>query len=253
VIEPIVNYRRIHGINELHETIRFDEEDAIADTNELEYGINSRIFKKRETAAGGSEDFELLSFSIMQKYFFDPTFGGAFQSGQPNMFYPLDTLTGFALTGIERNLSPTSFVLRVTPKSGISHDVRADFDTKLQHLRDASWTTYWQQGKVFVAGTYFKTYALEPGTYNSDQIQGQVGYGHPMQGLSASATFSYNIQTAQLLNSNSRINYMWDCCGLAVEFQQYALGLRTETRFSFSFTLKGIGSFGNLKRPESLF
>lgn len=253
VIEPIVNYRRIHGIKELHETIRFDEEDAIADTNELEYGINSRIFKKRKTAAGGSEDFEFLSFSIMQKYFFDPTFGGAFQPGKPNMFYPLDTLTGFALTGIERNLAPTSLVLRLTPKSGISHDVRADYDTKLQHLRDASWSTYWQQGKVFVAGTYFKTYALELGTYKSDQIQGQVGYGRPMQGLSASVTFSYNFQTAQLLNSNSRINYMWDCCGLAVEFQQYALGLRTETRFSFSFTLKGIGSFGNLKRPESLF
>ncbi len=36
VIEPVIYYRRIHGIKELQETIRFDEEDAIADTNELE-------------------------------------------------------------------------------------------------------------------------------------------------------------------------------------------------------------------------
>ncbi len=144
-------------------------------------------------------------------------------------------------------------VLRLTPRSGVSHDARADYDTKLQQLRDVSLSSFWQQGKIFVAGTYFKTYALEPGTFASDQIQGQVGYGSPLRGLSASLTLSYNIQTRQLLNSYTRLNYMWDCCGLAVEFQQYALGLRTETRFSFSFTLKGIGSFGNLKRPESLF
>ena len=41
-------------------------------------------------------------------------------------------------------------------------------------------------------------------------------------------------------------------CGLKKN-QQFDLGLRAESRFSFSFTLKGIGSFGNLKRPESLF
>ncbi|HYK91498.1 MAG TPA: LPS assembly protein LptD [Acidobacteriota bacterium] len=253
VIEPIVNYTRIHGVKDLHETVRFDEEDAIADTNELEYGIINRIFRTRKNASGTNEDYEFLSFSIMQKYFFDPTFGGAFQSGESNQFYPLDTLTGFSLTGTERNLAPASTVLRLSPKAGISHDVRADFDTKLQHLRDASVSTFWQQRKLLVAGTYFKTYALEPGTFASDQIQGLVGYGSPARGFSTSITISYNIQTRQLLNSNSRLNYMWDCCGLAVEFQQYALGLRTETRFSFSFTLKGIGSFGNLKRPESLF
>jgi LPS-assembly protein len=67
VIEPIINYRRIYGIKELHETIRFDEEDAIADTNELEYGISNRIFKKRDTATGGKEDYEFLSLGIMQK------------------------------------------------------------------------------------------------------------------------------------------------------------------------------------------
>ncbi len=254
VLEPVVEYRRIRGIDELRETVRFDDQDAIADTNELEYGLVNRVFKARKTATGGTENFEYLSFAIMQKYYFDPTFGGAFQVGEPNMFYPLDTLTGFALTGTEHNLAPTSVMLRVTPRPGIGHDARADYDTKLGHLRDASLSSYWQQGKVFVAGTYFKTYALEPGTFRTDQIQGQVGYGSPARGFSASATLSYNIQTAQLLNSNSRFNYMWDCCGLAVEFNQFSLGtVRVETRFSFSFTLKGIGSFGNLKRPESLF
>jgi hypothetical protein len=64
---------------------------------------------------------------------------------------------------------------------------------------------------------------------------------------------SYNIQSGLLLNSNSQIGYMWDCCGLAMEFNQYDLGLRTESRFSFKFALKGIGNFGNMKGLGSPF
>ena len=253
VVEPTVTYRWIHGIDQLSETLRFDENDAIADTNEVEYGIINRIYRSRETSPGVRQQFEFLSLGVNQKYYFDPGFGGAFRSGEPNMFYPLNTLTGFSLTTIQHTLSPTSITLRVSPASGISYDARADFDTKLERLRDASVSTIWQREKLFVAGTYFKTHALETGTFESHHIQGQAGYGSPQRGFSASVTLSYNILTSQLLNSHSRLNYAWDCCGLAMEFQQFDLGFRTESRFSFSFTLKGIGSFGNLKRPESLF
>jgi hypothetical protein len=88
---------------------------------------------------------------------------------------------------------------------------------------------------------------------DSNHIQGQVGYGNPEKGLSSSLTVSYNLRTSQWLNSQTRVNYIWNCCGIAAEFNQFDLGLRTESRFTFSFTLKGIGSFGNLKRPETLF
>jgi LPS-assembly protein len=253
VVEPVLLYRRIYGIRHLNETLRFDEEDAIADTNEVEYGIVNRIFRSREGGSGIRKEYEFLSLGLMQKYYFDPQFGGAFREGEPNMFYPLYTLTGFSLTGIQRNLAPTSLVARVSPGRGISHDIRADYDTKLQRFRDTSVSSYWRQEKLFVAGTYFKTAALEKGTFESHQLQGQIGYGSTDSGLSASFTFSYNIRTSALLNNHARVNYMWNCCGLSIEFQQFDLGLRKESRLNFSFTLKGIGSFGNIKRPESLF
>jgi hypothetical protein len=135
----------------------------------------------------------------------------------------------------------------------MSYDFRADYDSKLDRMRDASLSAIWQREKVFMAGTYFKTAALESALQKSNHVQGQAGYGSPNRGFSASLTLSYNVETSKLLNSHSRLNYVWDCCGIAMEFQQFDLGLRTESRFSFSFTLKGIGSFGNLKRPESLF
>jgi LPS-assembly protein len=251
-IEPALAYRRITGIENFDQIIRFDDQDAIANTHEVEYGLVNRFFRNLDSS-GGLHSYEFLSLSLMQKYYFDPTFGGAFVPGEMNIFYPLDTLTGFSNTSIERNLSPVSVVARFSPKPGISHDLRTDYDTRLKKLRDVSLSTFWQEGKVFIAGTYFKTKAIEPGSIEHDQLQAQAGYGSPLLGLSASLTLSYNIHTSELLNSQTRLNYMWDCCGLSMEFQQFSLGLRTESRISFSFTLKGIGSFGNIKRPESLF
>ena len=49
VIEPYVVYRRLAGINNYDRIIRFDYIDAIADTNEIEFGIANRFFTRRST------------------------------------------------------------------------------------------------------------------------------------------------------------------------------------------------------------
>jgi LPS-assembly protein len=194
-----------------------------------------------------------MSFALAQKYYFDPTFGGAFKPGQSNAFYPLDSVTGFYQTGILSNLAPISAIFRLSPRNGIHNDIRADFDARLQRWRNVSLSTLWQEGKFYLSGTYFRIRELEVGMPAGNNIQGQIGYGSSERGLSSSFTMSYNFQTRQLLNSNARVSYTWDCCGLGAEFNQFDLGLRTESRFSFTFSLKGIGNFGNMKRPENLF
>ena len=254
LVEPTLRYRMISGIGrQLENIIRFDPQDPIADTNEIEYGFANRIIRNRRTATGSVQPYEFMSLTITQKQYFDPTFGGAFQSGQANIFYPLYTLTGFATSSIARNFAPTNVVARVTPTQGITFDARADFDTKLDRLLDASVTTLWHQDRLFIAGTYFKTNALDQGTFNSNQLQGQFGWGRLDRGLSLSVTISYDIFSSRLLNSHTRLYYVWDCCGVALDYQKYDVGIRSENRLTFSFSLKGIGSFGNIKRPESLF
>ena len=194
-----------------------------------------------------------MSLGLFQKYYFDPTFGGAFREGRSNTFYPLDTLTGFYQTAEMSNLAPVSMVFRLSPRNGIHNDFRADFDVRRQRWRNESLSTIWNQGNISLSGTYFRIHALDETSADANHIQGQIGYGSFKRGFSSSLTLSYNLRTGQLLNSNTRLNYSWDCCGVGAEFNQYDLGLRTESRFSFSFTLKGIGSFGNMKSPESLF
>jgi len=224
----------------------------VADTSEFEFGIVNRFFARRGRG-GMVQNEEVLSLAVIQKYYFDPTFGGALQPGKVNMFYPLDTVTGFALTGGVRRLPPTNFILRVTPNPGIFFDARADFDTGYNRLRDTTLSATFQHEALVAAATYIKTSALEPGTFDSHHIQGLIGYGSPTRGFSAGASESYDIQHAKLLNTNARVNYVWECCGVSLQYQHFDLGLRTERRFTFSFSLKGIGNFGNIRRPEILF
>jgi LPS-assembly protein len=64
---------------------------------------------------------------------------------------------------------------------------------------------------------------------------------------------NYDITARQLQYSTSQLAYNWDCCGVALEYRQFDFGARNESQFRFSFSLKNIGSFGNLRKQERLF
>ncbi|MDT5296125.1 MAG: LPS-assembly protein, partial [Acidobacteriota bacterium] len=49
VVEPYLTYRNISGLSNFQDIIRFDEVDAVADTNEIEYGVTNRFFLRRST------------------------------------------------------------------------------------------------------------------------------------------------------------------------------------------------------------
>ncbi|HJQ22697.1 MAG TPA: putative LPS assembly protein LptD [Blastocatellia bacterium] len=51
LIEPTITYRLIRGVgDEFNRIIRFDERDAVADTNEFEYGVVNRFYTRRSSA-----------------------------------------------------------------------------------------------------------------------------------------------------------------------------------------------------------
>src|SRR5262249_42419314 len=79
-IEPAVTYRYVTGVNNFADFIRFDSDATLTDTNEIEYGFTQRLFLKE----GDEQVRELISWRIVQKHYFDPTFGGAAVQGQRN-------------------------------------------------------------------------------------------------------------------------------------------------------------------------
>ena len=156
VIEPYVIYRKLTGINNFDRIIRFDYLDAIADTNEIEFGIANRFFTRRSTENVSdvpvkdtdgqnrpllsSQPYEALTITLRGKYFFDPFFGGALITNQRNQFYPLNTLSGFVYGGVPRRFSPINIDARYRPRRHLFVDFRTDIDTRSGQMRALSTT-----------------------------------------------------------------------------------------------------------------
>src|SRR5215510_10046282 len=158
VIEPFVEYRRIKGIDDFDRTPLIDERDLIAETNEVEYGVTNRFFVKRKTGDGSApQTHELLNLTLSQKYFFDPTFGGALRPGQRSQFFPVNSLSGFAFAGVERDASPLNLKARLYPTSTLSADLRLNYDTRFHSLRDLVVGTWVGKGIFSFGQTWYYT------------------------------------------------------------------------------------------------
>jgi LPS-assembly protein len=185
-IDPEVTYRLTRGVHDFRDVLRFDATDVVADTNELEYGVTQRLFRRKTAPAGcggggeprpfaadapdtpasemaGSdtdgnqaelegglnpdptlsvgneigayaadgkcENDELLSWRLTQKYFFDPTFGGAVVDGRRDIFDTTLALSGVAFLTEPRNISPLISRLRLRTSTHTDFEWDFDYDT----------------------------------------------------------------------------------------------------------------------------
>jgi LPS-assembly protein len=281
LIEPYVVYRKISGINNFDRIIRFDYIDAVADTNEIEFGIANRFFTRRSTENVSdvrekeipegtrpilsSQPYEALTITIRGKYFFDPFFGGALIPGQRNQFYPLNTLTGFVYGGVPRRFSPINIDARYRPRRHLFADVRTDLDTRGGGLRSLSTTFGLNRTLIQVFQSFYYTRAielvpalakfadprgLEAGTLRGSQWSPSVFLGNHDRGFFGGASFFFDFQKrpgpgdSSLISSTLTHGHNWDCCAVTTQFMTFNVGLRKENRLVFSFRLNGIGSFG---------
>src|SRR6185437_4504310 len=61
-IEPRIRYRYVNGVENFPEIIRFDVNDIVSDTNELEYALVNRIYAK------GSKSTECRNPEVVQEF-----------------------------------------------------------------------------------------------------------------------------------------------------------------------------------------
>ena len=119
-------YRVVTGINNFPQLIRFDADSTLTDTNEISYGITQRLWVKE----GEDQPQELISWSLTQKHFFDPTFGGALVPGVRNVFQTLDEISPFAFADGPRNWSPLISDFKVTPGGPLDFEQILEYDTQ---------------------------------------------------------------------------------------------------------------------------
>jgi LPS-assembly protein len=318
VIEPRIVYNNVRGVDNFSNILRFDDRDILTDTNEVEYAVVNRLYAKRrnqkekcgepgmptlfvggpvphnpvpwirqsqptETPCNaGPETREIVTWELAQKYFIDPTFGGALSPGQTSLFTNTSTidLTGVGFLVQPRHLSPLISRLRI--QSSSNTDVEWDLDYDFQQAQcvtsSASTCASLRTAAAINASTAFLNYHVglftfgagdalltvpaeagflmpTPESQHFNQFRLLLGYGHTNKpGFSAATNIGFDANLNFLQYAAVQTSYNWDCCGINLEFRRFALGsVRNENQYRFTFALANLGSLGNLRRPERLF
>jgi LPS-assembly protein len=251
-IEPEVTYRYVTGINDFERFIRFDSDATLSNTNEVEYGFTQRLYVKN----GDDQPLEFMSWSVVQKHYFDPTFGGAIVDGERNVLQPLNSITPFAFAAGPRNSSPIVSDFKITPGGKYDAEQLVEYDPQLNKIvAEGTLVKVKPYSEFFVTLAHFHIQddpILQP---LSNQIRALVGYGSfNRKGLNFTGGVSYDIQNGALQNQIAQVTYNGNCCGLSFEYRRIALGqVRTENQFRIALNIANIGSFGNLHRQEKIF
>jgi len=205
---------------------------------------------------GDDQPVDFLSWTLVQKHYFDSTFGGALVTGQRNVFQALDSITPFAFAATPRNWSPIVSDVKLTPGGRYDAESIIEYDPQLGKV-----STIGTLLKVKPYSEFFATVAdfrlqgdpivQQP----SHQIRGIVGYGDiARKGLNISAGVNYDILQDTLLSQFVQASYNGSCCGISVEYGRFNLAnVRSENQFRFALILANIGTFGNLRRMEKIF
>jgi LPS-assembly protein len=259
-LEPDIVYRYVTGVNDFGRFIRFDEDETLTDTNEVEYGLTQRLYRRR---AGGDAE-ELVTWRLTQKYFFDPSFGGALVPGQRNVFQTTDELTPFAFADEPRRFSPIVSDLIVEP--GKRYDIEFILNYDPQRNRLAAIGTLLKlkpYKESFLTLADFSTLNLPlnppvpPPNFQqrSSQVRALFGYGDlTRRGLNFTFGASYDFTQQGFQNQIAEVSYNGSCCGIGFEYRKFSFGtIRNENQYLVTFRIANVGSVGNLRKPEKVF
>jgi LPS-assembly protein len=208
---------------------------------------------------------EIFSLRIAQKYYFDPTFGGALQPSTLNVLGPTLSLTGFAFEHGQQ-LSPIVSEAKFAPFSNYDTELRADLNPTGGGVLNAGITSRVHRGPLGIVLTDFfinRTAALITPVPASSALllpsfhlaRVVATYGDVnRKGFSGALGVDYNFTQRISQQAVSQVGYNFGCFGIDFEFRRFDLGpLRRENQYRVALSLANVGTFGNLRRRERLY
>ncbi len=249
VIEPRATFRYVSGVQDFAKIIRFDENELMVNTKELEVSITNRIYVKR----GGTTQ-EMFSWQVFQRRYFDPSFGGTLVDGKRNVNSSTVDFSGYSFLDRLRNYSPIASSLRMQPVPGVGVEWRMDYDPLRGNVSNSAFTVDGRVNQWFVSAGHTQVdsnVALSP---KNNQFRGLLGWGaENRRGWNAAFFAIYDYRLGVMQYNNTQVTYNTDCCGFSVQYRRLAFGTRNENQFRVAFSIANIGSFGTLRRQERYF
>jgi LPS-assembly protein len=271
VVETSGRYRlvRSHDPESLLDVVRYDQADILAETSEFEYSLTHAILMRKDVPDGQTEKpqaRQLISWRLSQKYYFDPTFGGALDPGRRTVFEPTISLTGFSFAQ-GRRLSPIVSVIKFSPFSNYDTELRADFSPSGGGVLNAGITSHLRHGRFGLSLADFfinRTAGLPTPLVPSNPLaqlppfhllRAVATYGEAnRKGLSGAFGMDFNFTQRVAHQAISQVSYNFGCFAVDFEYRRFALGdVRRENQFRVALSLANIGTFGNLKPREKLY
>ena len=197
---------------------------------------------------------EIFTWELMQKRYFDPTFGGALVPGQRNVVASAADLTGYAYLVGPRSASPIASLLRTSPMAGLSVQWQADYDPRRHGIVDSGFAVDYRWRKYFVSAGHNSVHTDPALTAAANQMRFKTGFGDANhRGWNAGGEIIYDYRKAVVLYTTEQVTYNTDCCGISVQFHRFGV-LEPRSEFRVAFSVANISTtLGNLKKQDRLF
>jgi LPS-assembly protein len=307
VVEPDVQYRYVTGINNFQQILRFDDTDIASNTNEVEYSLTQRFYLKQDHPRGCpqvdthvAQDYlgasldrnpentcvgspvNWVSWTVAQKYFFEPGFDHAITRRTPNPLLTTLDFSGVDFLTSPRHYSPVISRLHARTTAATDFEWDVDYDTKVGRLLSSNLYASYRLGNYrFQFGDSYLNSPIgtAPSTTTSgssstttcttnagqttvcpqnnayNQIHMAAIYGSETKlGFSGGVNAAYDLVHEQLQFGAVQGTYNLNCCGLTVQWRKFSLGsIRDDTEYFYSFSFSGFTSLGNLAHHVQLF
>ena len=250
VIEPFVTLRRVTAIDNFDQIVQLEGIDSIrGSVTQLSYGINNRLYAKRNEGGREGVAREILGVQLLQSYYTD-----ALAAQYDRQFRT--SFNGTAPT----NYSPVSVIVRGTPTPEVGGSMRMEYDAQFKAIRTISAEGTFETGGWFqeTAGWSQRRFIEELPGFNDQRrldhyLNSYTSVRTRNNEVGGVYSFHYDILRERYLTQRVLVYYNAQCCGVSAEFQSFnfeGLGTRApvpkDRRFNVTFTLAGLGTFANV-------
>lgn len=250
VIEPSVNIRKRSAFTRFNEVVQFDSVDTIVGgVTQVTYGVTNRVLARVRQGDAPAVVREVMSVDVSQTYYTD-ALAASYDLQYQSSFAGL-----FAYFAPPSKFSPLRGSVSLKPTPALMGEFGLEYDTQVKAVRTYRASVNATHPAFDLNGSWSKRQVI-PGLAGFDNpasadhfLSLSTRVKQPRGGASAGYSMTYDILRERILQQRISGFYNAQCCGVAFDYavtNLSHLGLRDDKRFSFSFTLAGIGSFTNL-------
>jgi LPS-assembly protein len=218
---------------------RFDYNDFILGTNEVNYALVQRFLSKRRGPSGQLETHEFLNWRVGQTYYVD------IAQGQ-NEFDPNYSSAVFGPGGVASHYSPVQSRVRFTPTRRFGSTFDLEYDVNFRQVRSlglSASSNYERLG--FNVGWFRSTRVSEVADERvpfTSAVRGSARLAVSPRHLTLSGSATYDALQKIWRQFSAGLRYDVQCCGFVVEYYRYDYNVRRESGVRWSIELANIGS-----------